>query len=170
MIFVTVGTEKFPFDRLLKTVDEAKQRAMIKDEIFMQTGNSAYTPLACRFERFLSFHQMLNSIQGADVVVCHAGIGSTLLSLHSRKIPIIFPRSETFGEHLDNHQWDFAQHLKRLSTALVCLQQEDLIDMIVNYKDYALQLSEGTPKDERARLINYLRLNFERTRANGIAA
>lgn len=157
MIFVTVGTEKFPFERLIKSLDEAKQKGIITDDIFMQIGTAEYEPTACAFERFLPFSQMVEIIEDADVVISHAGIGSTLLCLHLGKTPIIFPRKFECKEHLDNHQLDFAMHIQKLSTALVAFNPDDLIDQILHYENYLQNLTTDVKKKERNRLVNYLR-------------
>ena len=34
MIFVTVGTEKFPFDRLIRAIDKGLERGGINDRVF----------------------------------------------------------------------------------------------------------------------------------------
>lgn len=44
MIFITLGSQKFQFDRLLKAVDELIERGIIQDEVFAQTGYSTYVP------------------------------------------------------------------------------------------------------------------------------
>lgn len=44
MIFVTVGSQKFSFDRLLKKVDQMAGNHMLVEEVYMQTGNSTYEP------------------------------------------------------------------------------------------------------------------------------
>jgi UDP-N-acetylglucosamine transferase subunit ALG13 len=157
MIFVTVGTEKFPFERLVKTIDEAKQRGIIQEDVFMQIGNSGYQPVACQFEKFLPFYKMINFIQSADIVVSHAGIGSTLLCLHSGKTPIIFPRNVEYKEHLDNHQLDFAVHIQKLSVALVCFECDDLIKKLSHYKEYVETLSLNIDENQRHRIVDYLR-------------
>lgn len=43
MIFVTIGTQKFPFDRLLKKIDELIESGFIKEKVIAQVGNSAYS-------------------------------------------------------------------------------------------------------------------------------
>ena len=40
MIFITLGSQKFQFNRLLKTVDELVERGIIKEEVFAQIGFS----------------------------------------------------------------------------------------------------------------------------------
>ena len=44
MIFVTVGTQKFQFDRLLKEIDSLIASKYIKEKVFIQRGNSTYLP------------------------------------------------------------------------------------------------------------------------------
>ena len=46
MIFVTVGTQKFPFNRLLKKVDQLARDGVITEEVFIQTGNGDYIPVS----------------------------------------------------------------------------------------------------------------------------
>ena len=38
MIFVTVGSQKFPFDRLVRKVDQMVREGLIHEEVFIQTG------------------------------------------------------------------------------------------------------------------------------------
>ena len=42
MIFVTVGSQKFSFDRLLTKVDQMAGEHMLTEEVYMQTGNSTF--------------------------------------------------------------------------------------------------------------------------------
>ena len=44
MIFITLGSQKFQFNRLLKAVDELVAAGKIKDEVFAQIGYSDYKP------------------------------------------------------------------------------------------------------------------------------
>ena len=65
MIFITLGSQKFQFNRLLKAVDELVAAGKIKDEVFAQIGYSDYKPMSMakqdnykkeRTETALSFH------------------------------------------------------------------------------------------------------------------
>ena len=44
MIFITLGSQKFQFNRLLKAVDDLVQRKIIKEDVFAQIGYSDYQP------------------------------------------------------------------------------------------------------------------------------
>ncbi len=134
MIFVTVGTENFPFDRLLKILDEAAGSGAIGKDIFAQTGTSGYRPKNFPSEKMLSFDRMVEQIRRAEIVVAHAGVGSAILSLSLGRIPILFPRRHEFGEHLDNHQVEFAGKMKDTGRLLVAGDARELLDSINNYR------------------------------------
>ena len=44
MIFVTVGSRNYPFDRLFIKLDELFDKGILKGEIFAQIGTSKYKP------------------------------------------------------------------------------------------------------------------------------
>ena len=44
MIFITLGSQKFQFNRLLKEIDRLIETGVIKDEVFAQIGYSDYQP------------------------------------------------------------------------------------------------------------------------------
>lgn len=44
MIFITLGSQKFQFDRLLKEVDKLVGEQFINQEVFAQIGYSKYKP------------------------------------------------------------------------------------------------------------------------------
>ena len=43
MIFITLGSQKFQFDRLLKEVDRLIADGVIQEKVFAQIGASEYT-------------------------------------------------------------------------------------------------------------------------------
>lgn len=44
MIFVSVGTQKFPLDRLFKEIDSLIEQGLINEPVFAQIGTSNYIP------------------------------------------------------------------------------------------------------------------------------
>lgn len=44
MIFITLGSQKFQFNRLLQAVDQLIEKSVIEDEVFAQIGYSDYQP------------------------------------------------------------------------------------------------------------------------------
>lgn len=156
MIFITVGTEKFPFDRLFQAIDEALKNKEIEQEIFVQMGSSKFKPKFFRYKNYVDFDDMVKFIKKSDIVISHAGIGSTLLCLSLGKTPILFARNVVFGEHLDNHQIDFARKMETLGKVLVAYTKEELIYKIKYYKKTLAQLKPLFAEKSKDRLINYL--------------
>ena len=52
-VFVTVGSEKFPFDRFLRIIDQGVKEHIIPGQTFIQTGHSHYLPRFCEWKSFL---------------------------------------------------------------------------------------------------------------------
>lgn len=157
MIFVTVGTEKFQFNRLIQAVHEGVASGRIGAEVFAQTGSSTFRPELFSFENFIGYDKMVEYIRKADIVVAHAGEGTLLLCLRLGKIPILFPRQARFGEHLDDHQAELAGKMEERGKVLLACTEDELFDKIANYRDYAARL-ESVPDDGgKKRLIDFLR-------------
>ena len=106
MIFVTVGTEKFPFDRLIRYVDRYLDSGRILEDVFAQIGCSKYKPCNFQYCDFMEYHEMTEQIRLARVVITHAGIGSYLTCLNLNKVPIIFPRGKNWGSILMIISWN----------------------------------------------------------------
>lgn len=135
MILVTVGLEKFPFDRLLRAVDRLVESGAIPGPVFGQIGHSRYEPRHFEYRRFLPFGEMRRHLQEADVVICHGGVGTILLALEMGKLPLVFPRRAAFGEQLDDHQLDLASHLESAGRILVADTEEALSGKLARYDE-----------------------------------
>jgi len=154
MIFVSVGTEKFAFDRLLKLMDELRESNIVSDKIFAQIGHSLYQPKNFDYERFISFDKMVDYIKKANILIFHAGVGSVFLSFSLGKRPIIFPRRHEFNEHLDSHQVEFANKLKFLGKAFIANDKNELIKLIKGHNNIQAETIYKSP--EKLQLLSYL--------------
>ena len=72
MIFVTLGSQKFQFTRLLKAVDELDT----EEEIFAQIGYSDYKPQHYKYKEFLDREEFAAWEEKADIVITHGGTGA----------------------------------------------------------------------------------------------
>lgn len=109
MIFVTVGTHEQPFNRLIKKVDELKRDGVIKDDVFMQIGYSTYEPKYCKWAKMITYQQIEQYMNEADKIITHGGPATFMSVLSKGKKPIVVPRLVDFGEHVNNHQLEFAK-------------------------------------------------------------
>jgi len=107
--FVTLGLDRKPFTRLLELIDEAVEVNLLSRESLVQRGHTPFFTTNFRIVDFLPFTEMLQAITEADLVITHAGVGSVLLCLNAGRIPLVMPREGKRGEHVDNHQIEFAE-------------------------------------------------------------
>ena len=153
--FVTVGLDKFQFNRLIKYVDNLIMGKIIKEEIFMQIGVCEYEPKNCKWERIIEFNSLRKRIRDARIIVSHAGIGSIILCAQNNKIPIIVPRQKCFKEIVDNHQLEFVKEFDKSNTIIPVFKIAHLKTCIEKFDEIVTDkvLSEGGPDN----IINYLR-------------
>lgn len=104
MIFVTVGSRNYPFDRLFRKLDELYEMGVLIDSMFAQTGASAYQPKHYMYENFISPETFLEKVNEADIVVSHGASGSIMKALNAGKKVIAVTRLEKYGEHINDHQ------------------------------------------------------------------
>lgn len=104
MIFVTVGSRNYPFDRLFKKLDELYEKGFLMDSLFAQIGTSTYKPKHYEYKDFISQEEFLNKIEQADIVVSHGASGSIMKALNAGKKVIAVTRLEKYGEHINDHQ------------------------------------------------------------------
>ncbi len=122
MIFVTVGTTHFQFDRLLSAVAALDTG----DELVVQRGPSRVPLGSARVMDFLSFDELNDHVRQADTVITHAGVGSIMVALSQGKRPVVVPRLQRFGEAVDDHQVQVATQLDRSGRVRAVLDLADL--------------------------------------------
>ncbi len=126
MIFVITGTEAYPFNRLISEIDKLKMEKNITDEVYIQLGSCTFKPEFCTWDNWLPFDKMCENIKKADIVITHAGAGTTLLCLDLGKKPIIVTRQKRYNEHLDDHQVPFAKMMESLEYAIVAYDVREI--------------------------------------------
>lgn len=126
MIFVTLGSQKFQFDRLLKELDHLVEQGIIQDEIFAQIGASQYEPKNYKFERFLDREKFARTMDACSVVITHGGTGVIIGAVKKGKKVIAVPRLAKYGEHVDDHQLQLLEQFDDLNLICACYDMEQL--------------------------------------------
>lgn len=139
MIFVIMGMEVHPFDRLARAIDELQGANAGGEQFFVQLGACTYEPRHARFKRFLSFGEVCENIRDSSLVITHAGAGSTLVCIQQGKHPILVPRRSHLGEHVDEHQVPFAEKFDRLGLATTVNDLTHLSSAIASLRDRSAQ-------------------------------
>jgi UDP-N-acetylglucosamine transferase subunit ALG13 len=124
MIYVTVGTMFLDFPRLVLKMDEIAQAT--GERVVVQTGLGQTLPQACEHFEFKPREDVLAIQREARVIVCHAGIGSVMDALSTRRPLLVVPRLKRFREHMNDHQLDVAQAVENRGWGRMVLNMDDL--------------------------------------------
>lgn len=136
MIFISVGTQKFQFNRLLKDIDELIDSGYIKEDVFAQIGHSNYLPKNYDYTKFLNHHDFHELINNCSIYITHGGVGSIQNGLRLNKTIIVFPRLSKFGEHVDDHQIEIAQKFTEMGFVLHAENKDQLLQEIKRAKSF----------------------------------
>jgi len=149
-IFVTVGAQ-MPFDRLTRTLDEwagrnrqnpqNQQSGKVGCEVFAQIGPTDFEPRHMEFTRFLEPREFQARVEGADVLVAHAGMGSIITALQAGKPILVMPRRGELQETRNDHQIATAERFDKLGRVAVAFDEEALLRRL----DHLDQLVAGEP-------------------------
>lgn len=126
MIFVSTGSRKFQFNRLLKALDEAIEQGYIEDAVFAQIAESTYIPQNYEYKRYLSPEEFSKYQDDAFLIISHAGTGALVGALKKGKQVIAVPRYAKYGEHSDDHQTQISAALAQGGYLREILNMADL--------------------------------------------
>lgn len=124
-IFVTVGMDHHPFDRLMQWVSAWAAKSRPPVPVIVQYGSSS-VPAGVRAVQFLDQHDMHSLLCRSLAVVTSGGPGTVMGAREVGLLPIVVPRQPQLGEHVDGHQLRFARHLATQRLAVVCEQPGEL--------------------------------------------
>lgn len=126
MIFITLGSQKFQFDRLLKKIDELIEDGTIKDEVFAQIGYSDYNPINYEYKEFLNRDEFLETMKKCNVVITHGGTGAIIGAIKNKKSVIAVPRLAKYEEHVDDHQIQIIKQFDEMDIISPCYNIDEL--------------------------------------------
>lgn len=104
MIFVTVGSRNYQFNRLFKKLDELYENEILNEEMFAQIGTSDYKPKHYSYKDYITPEEFEMKIKEANIVVSHGASGSIMKALNAGKKVIAVTRLEKYNEHINDHQ------------------------------------------------------------------
>ena len=114
-VFVSVGTDHHPFDRVLTWIDRfatVRIAAGRPITVFVQSGTStAALPDHIESSDLVPYETMVDLMKQANVVVSHGGPATIMDARDLGNRPIVVPRDPELGEHVDGHQQRFARFL-----------------------------------------------------------
>ena len=149
-IFVTVGTMPDGFPRLIRRIDELASG--LGARIVMQIGHTQYEPQHAQWFRFTDSLQPY--IQNTDLVISH-GAMTVIEAIREGKPVIVVPRRAHYGEHLNDHQVEFAEALAQHPALEVVYDVDGLKEAIgrIGHEAGDFQFDDSN----RIRLVSKLR-------------
>lgn len=129
MIFVTLGSQKFPMNRLLEEVDRLLADGFIHDEVIGQVGYSDY-PASFPCKPFMENEEFKQYLYDADLVITHAGTATIIKAAKEKKRIIVVPRLAKYGEHVDDHQMQIADMFEEAGLLVKCEDTGNLKEAI----------------------------------------
>jgi UDP-N-acetylglucosamine transferase subunit ALG13 len=128
MILVTVGTEKFAFNRLMQWIDNLIKGGLLaadREEIVIQYGSCTFVPNQANNYSLLPEQEFNSLISKARLIIAHCGEGTLDLLAQTTQPFVLVPRSCHYGEHVDDHQIELAEELAKQGIP-TANSQEDL--------------------------------------------
>ncbi len=164
MIFVTVGTEQFPFNRLLDWVERAMGKGQIQEPVIIQAGACTQIVPGALMHTMLTQREFREISQQARVIISHCGEGSFFalrdLGRDLGKPFILVPRRHGLDEHVDDHQWEMARALDKIGVPIgwIPVDIQDFIQKPPAYREVELpdsfvidsMIKRYTPMEEEA--------------------
>lgn len=139
MIFVTVGTQKFPFDRLIRKVDAMIRDGIIEEDVFIQTGTSRYVP-GCGHQAFCEREHFEKLVETCSILITHGGAGTMVDAVKRGKKVVAVPRLARYGEHVDDHQVELAERLHEMDLLRACPDVELLPEALRGLGDHSFHV------------------------------
>ena len=140
MIFITLGTQKQSFKRLLDEIERCK--ILDNEEIIAQVGYTKFVSEKIKTIDFLETDEFNRYIGNSEFVITHGGVGSIFDALLKNKKVIAVPRLKKYNEHIDDHQVEICEKLATLG-------------YIINYNPDRFEEEENNSNLEQE--INFLR-------------
>lgn len=156
MIFITLGSQKFQFNRLLKAVDELCETGKIEDEVFAQIGYSDYEPKHYHYRQFLTREEFIDIIKKSDTVITHGGTGAIIGAVKQGKKVIAVPRLEKYGEHVDDHQLQLVSQFSGMNLIYSCYDCNELLKAISVVKETQYSKYESNTEAYIISIENYM--------------
>jgi beta-1,4-N-acetylglucosaminyltransferase len=164
VIFLTVGTQ-FPFDRLVKEIDDLAGRKLLYEPVVAQIGESTYRPRNFTAMASLDKKSFDEHFQRASAVIGHAGMGTISMALDRGKPLLVMPRRKKFREVVNDHQAELAAKFEALGHILLARDESELAEKIVQLKSFIPQPRRANPDAVSRRIEAFL----EHLRQNGEA-
>lgn len=157
MIFLTVGTS-FPFDRLVRSMDDLVDQDLIDMKIFAQVGRGGYRPRNFESVETLDKMKFDEYFQKADTIIAHAGMGTITMALARHKPILVMPRLKKYRELVNDHQFATAKYFEQLGHVMAVYHSSELLaklNLLASFKPVARESQVEMVSERIAVFLNH---------------
>lgn len=134
MIFITVGTTDFPFDRVDELVLAMASKFPKETVIYQSKSTNVHSSINLKIFKELKYPIFLKYIKGARVIITHGGPATIFLALTKGKSkPFVLPRKKILNEHVSDHQIHFARFMARKNLVKIADEKKDVLSQLAKY-------------------------------------
>ena len=156
MIFVTLGSQKFQFNRLLIEIDRLVEEGKITEEVFAQTGYSDYEPKNYEYKNFLDREEFSGIMGECDKVITHGGTGAIIGAVKKEKKVIAVPRLAKFNEHVDDHQLQITNQFSEMRFVKSINKIDELEECLVEIENLKFNSYVSNTKNILGAIENFI--------------
>ena len=159
MIFVTLGTQDKPFQRLLEAIQNQIDKGNIsKDEkVIVQSGCTKFESNNMEIKPYMDINEFEKNIEDADIIICDAGVGTILTALNKNKRIIAAARLKKYGEHVNDHQLQILENFSKEGYLLALDEFEKLNELLKRIENFYPKPFESNTKS----FISFLKNEIE---------
>lgn len=141
MVFVTLGTQKHSFIRIISKVLKSD---ILKDkEIIIQYGytniDNLKIPNNIKVFDFVDENKFNEYVKDSEYVITHAGVGCILSAVKKDKKVITIPRLDKYDEHINNHQLQIARKFEKMGFVLYLKENQNLDSKIKDLDSFKIK-------------------------------
>lgn len=149
--FITVGNAHQSFARLLDAV--LPILSGLPQPVVVQHGYTPFQSQHAEHFPFVDADRFALEVARADVLIMHAGAGSVIHALAAGKTPVVAPRLACYGEHVNNHQQEFARELAKLGRIILI---EDMAGLQVAIAEAGAKELNSRDKSMQPELVRFI--------------
>lgn len=149
--FITLGNAHQSFARLLNAV--APLLSSLPQPVVIQYGYTQFQSEQAESFAFVEAERFALEVARAEVLIMHAGAGSVIHALGAGKVPIVAPRLAVYGEHVNNHQLEFARELAKMERIVLL---EDMTRLQEAVADARAKQLKGRDKHVEPKLVRLI--------------
>jgi UDP-N-acetylglucosamine transferase subunit ALG13 len=128
LVVCLLGTDHHPFTRLVSWCDDVAA-ARPDVEVLVQHGSTA-APVVATGKDFLDKQTLTESLERAQVAICHGGPGLISDVRAAGLHPLVVARDPSLGEHVDGHQMRFVARVAASGIVESITTYDQLIDKV----------------------------------------